>query len=334
MAVNIKFNYYNLKIDKKRARSTEQGPQFFGKIKVDDFCKWLADYQLSHTSEFDEHGKHVIQYKEGKKWIRWVNIEHDKKNGVYKMLCTFNDKEVDPRLLSNSSDSVLTQEIPNEYGQRTLLHLVFKLDQTHPSKANVSIQAVTGFTKDYIIRLITKLIILTKNDNDFWKASDPMTQKDITIVPHIEMDQVTDDSIISAINDGFLRGLVLKERNSDKGNFDVKNHLTETDLKLTIKVSKKDSFFQQAKEQDIFSWIKRVAKKHSNGFEYPTSYLLMKDPQSSSEVLHEFHNDAISGFAKKAYLKWEDREPATHDKIKQETPVPIIQFYTKMITSF
>ena len=334
MAVNIKFNYYNLRIDKKRARSTEQGPQFFGNIKVDDFCQRLADYQRANTSKFDKHGKHVIQYKEGKKWIKWVNIEHDKKNGVYKMLCTFNDKEVAPRLLSNSSDSVLTQEIPNEYGQRTLLHLVFKLNQTHPSKANVSIQAVTGFSKDYIIRLLTKLISLTKDDKSFWKASDPMSQKDVSVVPHIEMNQVTDDSIISAINDGFLRGLVLKERNCDKAKFDIKNHLTEKDLRLTIKVSKNDSFFQKAKEQDIFSWIKRVAKKESKGFENPTSYLLMKDPQSSSEVLHEFHNDTITGFAKKAYLKWEDREPATHDKMKQENPVAIIQFYTKMIDSF
>lgn len=334
MTVNIKFNYYNLRIDKKRARSTEQGPQFFGKIKVDDFCQWLADYQQSNTNEFEKHGKHVIQYKDGKKWVRWVSLEHDEKNGVYKMLCTFNDKEVDPRLLSDASDSVLTQEIPNEYGQRTLLHLVFKLDQNNPSKANVSIQAVSGFNKDYIVRLVTRLIRLTKDDSSFWTASDPMSQKDVTVVPHIEMNQVTDDTIITAINDGFLRGLVLKERNSDKAKFDTKNHLTEKDLRLTIKVSKNDSFFQKAKEQDIFSWIKRVVKKENEGFEDPTSYLLMKDPQSSSEVLHEFHNDTITGFAKKTYLKWEDREPATHDKIKQENPVPIIQFYAKMIESF
>ncbi|WP_440454951.1 hypothetical protein [Psychrobacter sp. ASPA161_9] len=334
MAVNIKFNYYNLSINKKRARSTEQGQQFFGKITVDDFCQWLAEYQKHNTSEFDKHGKHVIQYKDGKKWVRWVGFEHDKKKGVYKMLCTFNDTEVDPRLLSDTSDSVLTQEIPDEYGQRTLLHIVFKLDQTHPSKANISIQAVTGFTKDYIVRLITRLIKLTKDDNSFWKASDPMTQKDVAIAPYVEMSQVTDESIISAINDGFLRGVVLKERNSDKEKFDVTNHLTEKDLRLTIKVSQNDSFFQKAKEQDIFSWIKRVAKKKSEGFEDPTSYLLMKDPQSSSEILHEFHNDAITGFAKKSYLKWEDREPDTHDKIKQENPTPIIQFYDKMIDSF
>lgn len=334
MTVNIKFNYYNLSIDKKRARSTEQGPQFFGKIKVDDFCQWLADYQKHNISEFDKHGKHVIQYKDGKKWIRWVSLEHDKKKGVYKMLCTFNDTEVDPRLLSDTSDSVLTQEIPDEYGQRTLLHIVFKLKQDHPSKANISIQAVTGFSKEYIIRLITKLIKLTKDDNSFWKDSDPMTQKDVAIVPHVEMSQVTDENIISAINDGFLRGVVLKERNSDKEKFDVKNHITEKDLRLTIKVSQNDSFFQKAKEQDIFSWIKRVAKGKSEGFEDPTSYLLMKDPQSSSEVLHEFHNDTITGFAKKSYLKWEDREPDTHDKIKQENPTPIIQFYDKMINNF
>jgi len=334
MAVNIKFNYYNLSIDKKRARSTEQGQQFFGKITVDDFCQWLSDYQKHNNSEFDKHGKHVIQYKDGKKWVRWVSFEHDKKKGVYKMLCTFNDTEVDPRLLSDTSDSVLTQEIPDEYGKRTLLHIVFKLDQTHPSKANISIQAVTGFTKEYIVRLIIKLIKLTKDDSNFWKASDPMTQKDVAIAPHVEMSQVTDESIISAINDGFLRGVVLKERNSDKEKFDVTNHLTEKDLRLTIKVSQNDSFFQKAKERDIFSWIKRVAKKKSEGFEDPTSYLLMKDPQSSSEILHEFHNDAITGFAKKSYLKWEDREPDTHDKIKQENPTPIIQFYDKMIDNF
>lgn len=334
MAVNIKFNYYNLSIDKKRARGTDQGPQYFGKIKIDDFCQWLADYQKSNISEFDKHGKHVINYKEGKKWVRWVSLECDKKNGVYKMLCTFNDKEVDPRLLSDKSDSVLTQEIPEEYGQRTLIHLVFKLNQKNPSKANISIQAVTGFTKDYIVRLITQLIKLTKDDSSFWKASDPMTQKDIAVVPYVEMSQVTDESIISAINDGFLRGIVLKERNSDKEKFDIQNHLIEKDLRLTIKVSPNDSFFKQAKEQDIFSWIKRVANKKSEGFEDPTSYLLMKDPQSSSEVLHEFHNDAITGFAKKSYLKWEDREPDTHDKIKQENPTPITQFYAKMIDSF
>src|SRR5699024_7144056 len=129
-----------------------------------------------NTNEFKDHGKHILQYKEGKKWIRWVKIDHDKKNNIYKMLCTFNDTEVDPRLLANISDSVLTQEIPNEYGQRTLLHLVFKPDQIDPSQANVSIQVINGFTKNYIIRLITQLIKLIKSDEGFWKDKDPMTQ--------------------------------------------------------------------------------------------------------------------------------------------------------------
>ncbi|SUD90385.1 ZinT/AdcA family metal-binding protein [Psychrobacter phenylpyruvicus] len=334
MAVDIKFNYYNLRIDKKRARASEQGQQFFGNITVDDFCQWLEKYQQSNTNEFKDHGKHILQYKEGKKWIRWVKIDHDKKNNIYKMLCTFNDTEVDPRLLANISDSVLTQEIPNEYGQRTLLHLVFKPDQIDPSQANVSIQVINGFTKNYIIRLITQLIKLIKSDEGFWKDKDPMTQKEIATTPYVEVSHVTDDNIISAINNGYLRGLVFRERTADQDKFDVANHLTEEDLRLTIKVSKNDSFFQRAKKDDIFAWIKRVGKEKANNFENPATYLLIKDPQSSSEVQHEFYNDIITGFSKKAYLNWVDREPDTHEKIKKEHPTPIAQFYAKMIENF
>lgn len=59
MAVKIKFDYYHLKIDKKRARMSDQGQNFFGNIPLDDLFKKLANYSTSHSHEFSGNGKQI-----------------------------------------------------------------------------------------------------------------------------------------------------------------------------------------------------------------------------------------------------------------------------------
>lgn len=340
MAVDIRFDYYYLKIDKKRLRASDQGKQFFGDITVEEICQWLEVYYQANKNNFGEHGekiigfKHDVQTDKDKKWIRWISFEYDEEKNVYKMLCTFNDTEVDPRLLANQSDDVLTQLIPDTFGQRTLLHIVLKPNDHQNAYANISIQDVTGFRKDYVIRFFTRLVSLINDDEIFWKANDPMTQKEVLLKPNIELSPVTDDNVIQAINDGYLRGIMLSERTSSTSKFDTTNHIVEENARLTIKIAKDDSFFQKASKVDIFEWFKKVINEKGEAFKDPQTYLIIKDPQTGSEVPHEFINDFIMGFTKKAYVKWNDRVPDTHDQIKSEKPKPIPQFFAKMIENF
>lgn len=138
MAVRIKFDYYHLKIDRKRARLSDQGQVFFGNISLSALCKELMGFQNNPT-EFTNNGKQVLSLKDGKKWIKWVNITYDEKKKFYKLLFTYNDIEVDPRILEDRSNNVLTQDIPDQHGQRTLLHIVFKPDSSQRSQCKHSI---------------------------------------------------------------------------------------------------------------------------------------------------------------------------------------------------
>lgn len=333
MAINFKFDYYHLKIDKKRSRRTDQGIQFFGNIGLDDFCKKLVTYSKNNISDFKGNGKHIVDFKDGKKWVKWVSVEFDTTNNVYKFLLTFNDIEVDPRVLEDQADNVVTQEIPDQHGQRTLLHIVIKPD-SQINDANISIQNITGLKKDYLLRIFRDLTLLAYPNNADWIEKDPMTQADIKCKPNIELNAVTSDEIIEAINDGLLRNIYFVERTQSTDKFDTANYLDEEKLALTIKPNKDVSFFKNAKMEDIFQWVKNVRRNKLDKFKNtPQTYLIIQDPQTKTEVKHEFLETSIMGFTKKSILRWEDREPKTHNLLKSESPMAIPQFFSTMIKS-
>lgn len=334
MAVKIKFDYYHLKIDKRRARMSDQGQVFFGNIPLVELCKKLADYSKAHPNEFTGNGKQLVSLKGGKKWIKWVSTQYDNKEKVYKLLLTYNDIEVDPRILEDKADNVLTQEIPDQHGQRTLLHIVVK-PKSQLNEANICIQNILGLNKDFLLKLLRELINLAYPDEKDWAAVDSMTNKDIKTKPEVELSSVTDNQIIDAVNKGLLRDIYFTERSESPSKFDMSKHLTEERMTLSIKVEKKDSFFKKAKEKDLFEWIKAVRKNKQSNFKgEPHTFLIMQDPQTKSEVKHEFLEDSITGFKKKSYLNWEDRETDTHNLLKSEDPEPIPQFFLTMTKNF
>lgn len=333
MAVRIKFDYYHLKIDRKRARLSDQGQVFFGNISLSALCKELMGFFQNNPTEFTNNGKQVLSLKDGKKWIKWVNITYDEKKKFYKLLFTYNDIEVDPRILEDRSNNVLTQDIPDQHGQRT--YYISFLNPTRHNEANVSIQYIQGLSKEYLLRLFIKLTELSYSDLENWVAVDPMTNKDIKTKPVVELLPVTSSEIIDAVNNGFLRDIFFAQRSESPSKFDTVNHLKEEHKTLSIKVEKNDSFFKKAKEEDLFDWIKSVRKNRSSVFkDEPQTFLIVQDPQTKSDVKHEFLEDSITGFRKKAYLNWEDREVGTHDLLKSENPKSIPQFFSKMIENF
>ncbi len=262
-----------------------------------------------------------------------MSVEYDIKNKVYKFLFTFNDVEVDPRVLEDLSDNVVTQEIPDQHGQRTLLHIVIK-PASGMNDANISIQNITGLKKDFLLRLFRNLTLLAYSNDEYWLEKDPMTQADIRCKPEIELNAVTSDEIIEAINNGLLKNIYFVERTQSLDKFDTANYLDEEKLALTIKPSKNVRFFKNAKKEDIFEWVKKVrSNKHDKFKETPQTYLIIQDPQTKTEVKHEFLETSIMGFTKKSVLRWEDREPKTHNLLKSESPMSIPQFFSTMIDS-
>lgn len=334
MAVKIKFDYYHLRIDKRRARTSDQGQVFFGNIALIELCKKLADYSKAHPAEFTGNGKQLVSLKGGKKWIKWVSTQYDNKEKVYKLLLTYNDIEVDPRILEDKADNVLTQEIPDQHGQRTLLHVVIK-PNSQLNEANICIQNILGLNKDFLLRLLRELINLAYPDEKDWAAIDSMTNKHIKTRAEVELSSVTDNQIIDAVNKGLLRDIFFAERSESPNKFDMSKHLTEEKVTLSIKVERDDSFFKKAKEKDVFAWIKAVRKNKRSKFKgEPHTFLIIQDPQTKSEVKHEFLEDSITGFKKKAYLSWEDREADTHNLLKSENPEHIPQFFLTMTKNF
>lgn len=334
MAIKIKFDYYHLKIDKRRARVSDQGQIFFGNIPLDELSKKLADYSKNNANEFSGNGKQIVALKDGKKWFKWVGIEYDSKEKVYKLLLTYNDVEVDPRILEDGADNVLTQEIPDQHGQRTLLHIVIK-PNSQLNKANICIQNILGLNKDFLLRLFRELITLAYPNKEDWAAVDSMTSNNIKTKPEVELSSVTDNKIIDAVNKGLLRDIFFTERSESPNKFDTSHHLIEEKMTLSIKVEKGDSFFKKAKEKDLFEWIKSVRKSKQSKFKgEPHTFLIVQDPQTKSDIKHEFLEDSITGFKKKAYLNWEDREANTHNLLKSEDPKPIPQFFLTMTKNF
>ncbi|AKG19269.1 hypothetical protein AAX09_07655 [Moraxella bovoculi] len=323
MAVNIRFDYYTLDINKRRKREPKGLEQlYFGKITLGDFGQWL--YSYSQNVELGDHGQFIISYRSHKKWVRWVKAEYQ---GDYlKLLFTYNDKEVDARMLANQQDGVLVQAIPGEeYGQRTLLHIVI---DTKNDK--ISVQKIEGFTKDYLIRLIKALMDLTAAD-DTWEVKDPVTNDDIACMPHIQLNHAMSDKVVEIIKDGGLRGIVFSEREDANSKFDFDHHITTANTDIVIRAEGK-SFLGHTKDA-LFGWMSAVEKEKST-LDNPRVSLLIKDPQTGSEVKHEVLNGVIDGFAQKTFLGWDERKPETTQGLSSEKPIPIKQFYDKMIENF
>ncbi|AKG10858.1 hypothetical protein [Moraxella bovoculi] len=324
MATNIRFDYFNLKISKERQRKSNQGQQFFGNIDLTDFCVWLYDYHAQNT--FGKHGIEVVSYSHRKKWIKWVNADFDENKDKLRLLFSFNDKEVDPRLLTDNQDNVLAQPIPNEnYGQRTLLHIVIS-----PKHGKICVQNITGFGKEKLQKLIIKLVELV-SPNDIWTATDSVTGKDVQCKPCVEINFSTTDAVLSIINNGGLRGLVISERKPANSKFDKDNGLTQQNTEITIRADPK-SRVKQTKDT-LIGWAKKITKEKSN-LTNPNISLLIKDPQTQSEVKHEILNGVIDGFSHKCFLNWNDRSEDTHKGIANKIPTPIAQFYDTMTENF
>ncbi len=324
MAINIRFDYFNLKISKERKRKSDQGQQFFGNISLSEFCTWLYDYYTQNT--FGEHGIEVIGYNHRKKWIKWVNADFDQNRDKLKLLFSFNDKEVDPRLLADNQDNVLAQPIPNEdYGLRTLLHIVIS-----PKQDKICVQNITGFGKEKLQKLIIKLLDLVSPD-DIWTAINPVDAKDVLCKPCVEINFATTDTVLSIVNNGGLRGLVITKQKLADSKFDKDNHITQQNTEITIRANPKDSV--EYTKDTLIDWAKKVTKKKSN-LTNPNISLLIKDPQTQSEVKHEILNGVIDGFSHKCFLHWNDRTKITHQQIANEIPTSVAQFYDKMIENF
>ncbi|UZA04101.1 hypothetical protein [Moraxella bovis] len=324
MAINIRFDYFNIKLSKERKRKSKQGQQYFGDINLSDFCTWLHDYCTQNP--LGEHGTEIFSYNYHKKWIKWVGADFDKDKDKMKLLFSFNDKEVDPRLLADSQDNVLAQPIPDEsYGQRTLLHIVIS-----PQHGKICVQNITGFGKEKLQKLIIKLLELVAH-NDIWTATDPVTEKDVLCRPCVEINFATTDTVLSIVKNGGLRGLVITERKPANSQFDKANHLTQQNTEITIRAEPKN--FVKKTKKTLIDWANKVTKEKSNA-DNPQISLLIKDPQTQSEVKHEILNNVIDGFSHKCFLNWKDRDEATHSGIGNKTPTPIAQFYAKMIENF
>lgn len=323
MANNIRFDYYQITIDRKRQRETQQGNQFFGRIPLSDIVQLIMNY--ANTHHLGEHGLHLLNYAHGKKWIKWVNAELE--GNKLKLLFTFNDKQVDPRFLTNSDDNILAQPIPNEeYGQRNLLHIVI-----NPDDNNICVQNIVGFTKEYLQRLFVKLINLV-TDDDFWIVNDLVNPTEtIHCKPYVEISNLTTDTVLHTIQNGGLRGLVITQNDYELSRFDRDNHLTQQKTQITIR-AEGDSFINIARDR-LIGWVRGVTTEKTN-LNNPTIALLVKDPQTGSEVQHEILNDIVESFSKKVFLNWSDRTEETTQNVASKIPKPIAQFYATMINGF
>lgn len=322
MAVNIRFDYYNLDIDICRKRSSEQGQQFFGRVDLSDFCIWINNYFKSN--KFGKHGESLINYANDKKWVKWVSSELNK--GQLKLLFTFSDKEVDPRLLTDRQDNVLSQPIPSvEYGQRTLLHMVIS-----PKHGKICIQNVVGFTKEYLHRLLSMLLSKVA-PSETWQARDPVSEEDIECRGQLVLSVATTDKVLDIIHNGGLRGLMISEKYYGTDRFDSAHHLKQTTTNIMIRAD--GSQFTKITLGGIADWVNKVVRKKSH-LKDPSLALVIQDPDTGSEVKYEILNGVIDGFAQKAFLNWGDRTKKTHEAIAKEIPTPILQFYDTMIKGF
>ncbi len=332
MAVNIRFDYYHLRADKSRVRRKVDAQYFFGEISTLDFCQKLESYFNSNKSDFGTNGKIIKDFNSGKKWIKWISIEKIKDG--YKLLFTFNDLEVDPRILENAKNNVLTQKIPKEHGLRTLLHIVIKTKPVSKTEANLCVQLVSGMSQKFISALITELFSLTY-DSEFWVATDPMTQEEIKCKPLVGVTSVTTSSILEAVNRGLLQSIVLVEQTKVTHTFDQNSVLKDQTKSLGITVQDNHSFLSKLTPDSLKRWLNKTKSNYQNEFKAdPKTYLMIRNLHNNGETKYEYVDDVTLGLTKRAYLNWADRDINTINGLESEQPKPIVQCFAIMQSNF
>ncbi|WP_336955027.1 hypothetical protein [Acinetobacter johnsonii] len=332
MAVNIRFDYYHLRADKSRVRRKEDAQYFFGEISTLDFCQKLESYFNINKSEFGTNGKIIKDFNSGKKWIKWISIEKIKEG--YKLLFTFNDLEVDPRILENAKNNVLTQKIPKAHGLRTLLHIVIKTKPVSKTEANLCVQLVSGMSQKFIPALMTELFSLTY-DPEFWVATDPMTQEEIKCKPLVGVTSVTTSSILEAVNRGLLQSIVLVEQTKVTHTFDQNSVLKDQTKSLGITVEDNHSFLSKLTPDSLKGWLNKTKSNYKNEFKAdPKTYLMIRNLHNNSETKYEYVDDVTLGLTKRAYLNWADRDINTINGLESEQPKPIVQCFAIMQANF
>lgn len=344
MSKNTRFDYYCLNVNKKRKSRKKQGQIQFGLISSEKIFSELQSYYKNNIALFNHQkkteGMLLRKFHNDKKWVRWISIE--KQDGYYKLLLCFYDSEVDDRIVENIGASRIKQKIPDAHGLRTLVHIVVKADSSENMRTapNVCIQSVVGLTKPYIISIITELLALIDSDLDLLQ-SDAMTEEDVECIPSISFNVVTTDTVLDDIKKGLLNGVLLtgtksSETKSDtNSNFDSVLQVSETTASITVKIEKNQTIWEKITEASIFSLAANLKKENKESFaEVPKTYLLIKNENTGSEMKHQILDDLLDGFAKRTYLKWEERDLNTHSKMNLESPEPVKQFYDEMINNF
>lgn len=331
MAVNIRFDYFNLRADKSRIRRTD-GQFFFGQISMAKMCEKLDLYFRSNPQKFKDNSVVLKKYKHNKKWIKWVSIE--KGTNFYKLLFTFNDREADPRIVENLQNSVLAQVIPEEHGVRTLLHIIVKTDVTDKNKANLCVQSVQGMHLNYLKSIFIELLTLTQ-EQAYWIVNDPMTESNIQCKPYIEISAVTTSSIIEAVNKGLLKEIEFVEKAEVSENFDEHNVLGKKVKNLSFTIDDKTAFMGKVSSTGFTKFVSELLKKNKKDFDStPKIYLMLKNPHNKGETKYEYLDDVTSGLTKRIYLNWEDRDIETIKRLESTNPKAIDQCYDMMISGF
>lgn len=332
MAVNIRFDYFNLKIDKSRLRRKENAQFFFGEIPASKFCQDLESYFKKNKLNSIDNGRLIKEYNSGKKWIKWVSI--DKYQDSYKLLFTFNDLEVDPRILESMSNDVLTQKIPDKHGLRTLLHIVITTKPVAKNEANICIQSVQGMSFKFLPALFAELLYIIYDDI-FWTANDSMSQEEIKCKPHVEISSVTTGSIIQAVNQGLLQSIVLVEETKVTKAFDQNSVMKNKTKNLSIEIEDSSSFLRKVSPNGFMKWISTTKANFKDEFDAdPRVFLMLKNQHNKSETKFEYVDDVMMGLTKRAYLNWGDRDINTINSLVSETPKSISQCFTIMIANF
>lgn len=331
MAVNIRFDYFNLKIDKQRIRRID-GQNYFGKISMQDFCDKLTSYFNANTTDFKKNSVLLKKFKNDKKWIKWVSIE--KQENYFKLLFAFNDCEVDPRIVEDLGNSVLAQMVPDEHGVRTLLHIIIKTDVVSENEANICIQSINGMHRNYLSGMFIELCNLVF-EVDFWLVKDPMTAADIKCKPAIEIGSVTTSSIIEAVNKGLLREVEFVEREEVDRKFDENDVIGKKVKNVSFTIEDKKSFMSRLNPKSLKGFLDDMLSKSKDDFEgIPQTFLILKNSHNNGDTRYEYLDDVTSGLAKRTYLNWEDRDIKTIKALESTTIESIPQCYETMIAGF
>jgi len=331
MAVNIRFDYFNLRADKERFRRTD-GQHYFGKISMEKFCNKLCDYFNSHSDDFKKNEVLIKKFKNGKKWIKWISIE--KHSDFYKLLFTFNDCEVDPRIVESLQNSVLAQVVPEEHGVRSLLHIIIKTDVHSEHEANFCVQSIMGLHQNYIKGILVELFKLAF-EPEFWIVKDPVEEKEINCKPYIEISAVTTSSIIEAVNKGLLREIEFFEREEVSKSFDENNVLGKKTKNISFTIDDKTSFMSKLNPNQLRGFIGDLYKKNKDDFEgAPKVFLMLKNSHNKGETRYEYSDDVTSGLTKRVYLNWEDRDINTIKSLESTKITAIPQCYDIMLEGF